>query len=92
MKLSTHEKDRESPTYILFEGGLFARNAQGVDLTEVSFDSEQAADSLDATLSIIDGLALTGLASRIAVLSFCFKPCRAAGSRSKEGLPEGNFR
>lgn len=41
-------------------------NAQSVDLAEVSFDTGQPADSLNAALTIIDGLVLTGLAAAVA--------------------------
>lgn len=36
---------------------------QGVDLSHISFDSEQPVDSLASALAIIDGLALAGLAA-----------------------------
>ncbi len=39
----------------------------GIDLSAVEFDANQPLDNLKAALSIIDGLALTGLAARSAV-------------------------
>lgn len=41
-------------------------DAQSIDLADVSFDTGQPVDSLNAALTIIDGLVLTGLAAAVA--------------------------